>query len=88
MYSYLVTKRLWEGGLTMARQNVYRELNRKMSPVPAREVTVDWARIDADDSMGPWDEEYPVAEPWEQAFEQGAEQARDEYFENDEDSWQ
>ena len=68
----------------MARQNVYRELNRKLSPIPAREVKVDWARIDAEDSEGYWDEEPYEAEPWEQAFELGAELARDEYFEEEE----
>jgi len=70
----------------MAKQNVYRELNRKLTPVPAREITVDWARIESDDGIDPWDEDPVEAEPWEQAFELGAEQARDEYFDMEEDA--
>ncbi|MBD3318677.1 hypothetical protein GF342_02090 [Candidatus Woesearchaeota archaeon] len=68
----------------MAR-NIYRELNRKISPVPAREIKIDWNRIEQED-FDPWEEELvDETSPWEQAFEMGAEQARDEYFDVEDD---
>lgn len=66
----------------MARPNVYRELNRKVYPVPAREIKLDWAKIEREEDFDPWEEElFEESTPWQKAFELGAEQANDEYFE-------
>jgi hypothetical protein len=69
----------------MRKINVYRELNRKLNPVPAREIKLNWASIEADDN-DPWEEDLvDESSTWEMAFEQGAQMARDAYFDREDD---
>lgn len=68
----------------MNRPNIYRELNRKVNPFPAMEVKINWNAIEREDNLDPWEEDLlEEAKPWERAFELGAQQATDEYFEED-----